>query len=109
MYFLVMLSVKWNKWVSFGRSTNSSYPYLQIFCSLDELLRVWSVSSSKTDMPSLLERVPVKLLLCCLLPGDGGDAAVSSGESLLLDSEPEIRHCCETKQSVGEDSLQTSG
>lgn len=94
--------------MSFGRSTNSSYPYLEIFCSLDELLRVRSVSS-KTDMLSLLERVPVKLLLCCLLPGDGGDAAASSGESLLLDSEPGIRHCCETKQSVGEDSLQTSG
>lgn len=94
--------------MSFGRSTNSSYPYLEIFCSLDELLRVRSVSS-KTDMLSLLERVPVKLLLCCLLPGDGGDAAASSGESLLLDSEPAIRHCCETKQSVGEDSLQTSG
>lgn len=94
--------------MSFGQSTNSSYPYLEIFCSLDQLLRVRSVSS-KTDMSSLLERVPVKLLLCCLLPGDGGDAAASSGESLLLDSEPEIRHCCETKQSVGEDSLQTSG
>lgn len=40
--------------------------------------------SSVTDVLSLLGRVPVKRLSCCLLPSHGGSAALSSGESLLL-------------------------